>query len=209
MTNKPDGTQQLVLTTDEFEQMKRLVELQSKLQAEIQQQQQQQQIQQQPESSVATSTTTTTIKLNDLSLSEKHKLNEIIKNQLEQIKQALAQLASNNNNNNADSSSSSLAAQQQQQLKEKYLVLLKKQAELQTLIQQQQQQQQQPVKFGSAPILIQSTLNNIIVVCYYTWIKVIFTSIKVILFWLLEKFQYLVIISLKKLFIVIYFQKCF
>lgn len=147
-----DGSQpqqQLVLTAEEFEQMKRLVELQSRLHAEIQQQQQQQQ-----ESTTNTTTTTTTpqpqtIKLNELNLAEKLKLNELIKNQLEQIKQALSQLAANNN-----PEQSALVAQQQQQLKDKYVVLLKKQGELQALIQQQQQQQQ--AKIGGQNILFQS-----------------------------------------------------
>lgn len=146
-----DGSQpqqQLVLTAEEFEQMKRLVELQSRLHAEIQQQQQQ-------ESTTTTTTTTTpqtqTIKLNELNLAEKLKLNELIKNQLEQIKQALAQLAANNN-----PEQSALVAQQQQQLKDKYVVLLKKQGELQALIQQQQQQQQQQAKIGGQNILFQS-----------------------------------------------------
>lgn len=146
-----DGSQpqqQLVLTAEEFEQMKRLVELQSRLHAEIQQQQQQ-------ESTTNTTTTTTTpqtqtIKLNELNLAEKLKLNELIKNQLEQIKQALTQLAANNN-----PEQSALVAQQQQQLKDKYVVLLKKQGELQALIQQQQQQQTQ--KICGQNILIQST----------------------------------------------------
>lgn len=130
-----DGTnsQQLVLTSEEFEQMKRLMELQSKLHSEIQQQQQVDANQ--------------TVKLAELNLDEKLKLNELIKNQLQQIRQALTQLADSN---------SPTAAQQQQQLKEKYLVLLKKQNEIQALVQQQQGENSKLVK----PVISQGSFQG-------------------------------------------------
>lgn len=125
--------QQLVLTAEEFEQMKKLMEYQTKLRSEIEAEQQQQQqttTQQQPQ--------TTTIKLNELSLAEKHKLNELFKNQIEQLKTAIS-----NFNRPGVSSLAEPSSSQQQQLKDRYVALVKKQSEIQALINQQEKQQLQ------------------------------------------------------------------
>jgi hypothetical protein len=155
ITTNSDGQpqQQLILTQIEFDQMKKLMELQSQLQSQIQSEQQLQQQQQQQQSQTLNTITAsnnstsvgtisintsngTPIKLNELSLSDKYKLNEIIKGQLQQIQ--------NNNNNNS-------SPIDQQQNKDKYIMLFKKQAEIQSLINQHekqlvqgQPQQQQP-----------------------------------------------------------------
>ena len=115
--------QQLVLTQSEFDQMKKLLEFQSQLQNEINslnnnnlQQQTSQQIHQQPQ--LQQQLPATTIKLSELNLADKQKLNELIKNQIQQLKQNL----SNNKLLNQEAS------------KEKLIALIKKQAEVQTLI---------------------------------------------------------------------------
>ena len=180
ITTNSDGQpqQQLILTQIEFDQMKKLMELQSQLQSQIQNEQQLQQQQQQSQTlntitannnstsggtlSINTSNGTP-IKLNELSLSDKYKLNEIIKGQLQQIQ--------NNNNNNS-------SPIDQQQNKDKYIMLFKKQAEIQSLInqhekqlvqgqpqvqhqQQQQQQQQQPNSNESNnPLVLNRVITN-------------------------------------------------
>jgi hypothetical protein len=110
--------QQLVLTQSEFEQMKKLLELQSQLQNEVncmnQNNLQKSSIQHiQPQS-------TTTIKLSELSLADKQKLNELIKIQIQQLKQNL----------------SSNKILNQETTKEKLNALVKKQLEVQLLIDQ-------------------------------------------------------------------------
>lgn len=64
-----------------------------------------------------------------MSLTEKYKLNDIIKNQIEQIKQSLIK-----------HQELSLSVQQQQQFKDKYLMLVKKQSEIQSLIDRQEKE---------------------------------------------------------------------
>lgn len=132
-TDTTNGQQQLVLTHEEFDQMKKLIDLQNQLQNEIKQ------MGQTSSSQTTTSTVqtqpqpqiTTTIKLNELSLPEKYKLNDIIKSQIEQIKQTLTSSTSTNN------------AQQMQQIKDKYVMLVKKQAEIQSLIDKQEKESKQ------------------------------------------------------------------
>ena len=181
ITTNSDGQpqQQLVLTQNEFEQMKKLMELQSQLQNQIQNElQQQQQSQIAVNSPIVNSSRTsnlsagnsssgsaagtisisssngTPIKLNELSLNDKYKLNEIIKNQLQQIQ---------NSTNNATSSID------QQQNKEKYIMLFKKQAEIQSLINQhekllqsqsQSQSQQANSNETSNTLVLNRVINN-------------------------------------------------
>jgi hypothetical protein len=106
--------QQLVMTQEEFEQMKKLIDLQSQLQNELNSNNhnnmQQQNVQQ-----------STTIKLSELSLADKNKLNDLIKTQIQQLKQSLTTNFTNLN---------------QQAMKEKLVTLIKKQSEIQLLIDQ-------------------------------------------------------------------------
>jgi hypothetical protein len=132
-------TQQLVLTQHEFEQMKKLMELQSKLKQELQQAPPPPPINGIVLSQANSSSSQATliqlgnqqpqhVKLSELSLNDKHKLNELIKTQLQQLKTQLTSLVANKNPSNV---------QLEQQTKDKYLMLMKKQNELQALINQQ------------------------------------------------------------------------
>ncbi|RNA38296.1 mucin-17 isoform X1 [Brachionus plicatilis] len=120
------GQQQLVLTHEEFDQMKKLIDLQSSLQNELKSEAKPSNQSPQPQ-------ITTTINLNELNLNEKLKLNDLIKNQIEQVKQNM---------------SSQTNKDVLPQLKEKYILLIKKQAELQSLIDKEKEAgaRQTPVK---------------------------------------------------------------
>lgn len=120
------GQQQLVLTHEEFDQMKKLIDLQNSLQNELKSEQK-------PSMQAPQPQITTTLNLNELSLNEKLKLSDLIKNQIEQIKQNMP------SQTNKDI---------QQQLKEKYILLIKKQSELQSLIDKEKESgaKQTPVK---------------------------------------------------------------
>lgn len=150
-------SQQLVLTQQEFEQMKKLMELQSKLKQELQQQtppttngivlnQIANSSSNQPTLIQLGSQQPQHVKLSELSLNDKHKLNELIKTQLQQLKTQLTNLVANKNPSNV---------QLEQQTKDKYLMLMKKQNELQALI-----NQQTPKVSSSSPIVIAATNGN-------------------------------------------------
>lgn len=120
------GQQQLVLTHEEFDQMKKLIDLQNSLQNELKSEQK-------PSTQGPQPQITTTLNLNELNLNEKLKLNDLIKNQIDQIKQNIT------SQTNKDVVT---------QLKEKYILLIKKQAELQSLIDREKESgaRQTPVK---------------------------------------------------------------
>ncbi|CAF0748645.1 unnamed protein product [Brachionus calyciflorus] len=109
------GQQQLVLTHEEFDQMKKLIDLQNSLQNELKSTS----TEQQKSPATPQPQITTTINLTQLNLNEKLKLNDLIKNQLEQIKK---NLITQTNKDLVES------------MKEKYNLLVKKQCELQLLI---------------------------------------------------------------------------
>lgn len=120
--NESTGQQQLVMTQEEFDQMKKLMELQSKLAAECK-----------AESATTSNTTTTAVSSatsslqNNLlrqQLQEKQKLLELVKQQLDQVK------------HQSQINSGQMTNDQQQ----KYMVLSKKQLELSTQIAQMEKQ---------------------------------------------------------------------
>jgi hypothetical protein len=174
VTDSNTGQQQLVMTQDEYDQMKRLMEIQNKLQNEIKQEVTNISTTTNNNSTSTNYTTTTNNNISSIdsnpstnllvqqTLAEKYKMNEIIKQQLDQIKLKLAQskLGTANANtqnqssiNNLSSDSSSEFQNQQQT----YVALVKKQTEIQQQIAQLEQN-------TSSKILVATTSHNNIIV---------------------------------------------
>ncbi len=149
-------TQELRMTPEEFENYKKLLTMQAQLEKELNLTKEQiQSIQQklfqadftissnlnqnQNETPInqafdqnngkTSSQTFSSIKLSECSLSDKHKILDVIKKQINMLKNTL-----NSFNSIQPSAINQQQQQQQEQIKEKYIILLKKQTELQNLI---------------------------------------------------------------------------